>query len=120
MPGNDGKGIQIGIEILVGFVDADESLDGRAVKHDLVVDRTLDLGGGDGDVFQLSENIGELQADKFHVLLFHDPNNVFFGITHNHCILSFRIFAQPDLIVYIAHKYVQMQVQYITKCRFVK
>ena len=82
LPGEDHEAVQIGIEVLVGLVDADKSLDGGAVQHDLVVHRPLHLGGGDGHVFQLTENVGELHPDELDVLLPHDADDVLFRIAH--------------------------------------
>ena len=87
-PGENHEGVQIGIEILVGLVDADETLDGGAVEHNLVVDRLLDLGGGDGHVLQLTENVGELEADKLDILLVDDADNIFLGVRHCRYLLS--------------------------------
>jgi hypothetical protein len=61
-------------------MDADKALDGGAVHHDLVVHGLLDLGGGDGDVFKLTKNIGELKADKFYVLFRYDSDDIFLRI----------------------------------------
>ncbi len=82
LPGEDHEAVQIGIEVLVGLVDADKALDGGAVQHDLVVHRPLHLGGGDGHVFQLTENVGELHPDELDVLLPHDADDVLFRIAH--------------------------------------
>ena len=81
-PGEDGKAVQIGVEVLVGLIDADEALDGGAVKHDLVVHRLLDLRGGDGHILQLSEDVHKLHPDEFDVLLLHDADDVFLSIAH--------------------------------------
>ena len=51
---------------------------GGAVEHDLVVHRLLDLGGRDGHVLELSEDVGKLEADEFHILfLRHGEDSVF-------------------------------------------
>ena len=79
-PGENHEGIEIGVEILVGLVDPHEALNGGAVEHDLVVDRLLNLGGGDGNVFQLTEDVGELEADKLNILLMDDADDIFLGV----------------------------------------
>ena len=82
VPGKDDKGIQIGIQVLVGLINADKALDGGAVKHDLIVDRLFDLRGGNGHIFQLAENIGKLQANELHIFFPDNTNNIFFGVAH--------------------------------------
>ena len=81
-PGENRKTIQIGIQALVRLVDAGEPLDGGAVEHDLVVDRLLDLRRGERHVLELTENIGELHADKLDLLVLYQTNDVFLGVTH--------------------------------------
>ncbi len=82
-PGEDDKAVQIGVQVLVGLIDADEALNGGAVQHDLIVHRPLDLGGGDGHVFQLAENVGELHPDELDVLFLHDADDIFLGVSHS-------------------------------------
>ena len=79
-PGQDGEGVKVGVQILVGFVDAGEAFDGAAVDHDLVVQRFFDLCAGDGDVFHLTENVSELHTDEFDIFFFDKADNVFFRI----------------------------------------
>ena len=86
-PGENGKAVQVGIEALVRLVDPGEALDGGTVKHDLVVDSLLHLGGGDGHILQLAEDIHKLHADKFDLLLLHHPDDIFLGITHGGSLL---------------------------------
>ena len=81
-PGEHSEGVQVGVEILVGLIDAHEALDGGAVQHDLVVDRLLDLRGRDGHVLELTENVGELHTDKLDVLFFYDADDIFLGMRH--------------------------------------
>ena len=88
-PGEDGEGVQVGVQVLIRLVDADKTLDGGAVEHDLVVDRLLNLGGGDGNVFQLTEDVGELEADKLNILLMDDADDIFLGVRHCRYLLSF-------------------------------
>ena len=72
--------IQIGAQILIGFVDADKALDGAAVDHDLVVHRLFDLRSGDGHVLQLAEDVRKLHTDELHVLILHHANDVFLAV----------------------------------------
>ena len=88
LPGENDEAVQVGIQVLVGLVDADKALDGRAVQHDLVVHRLLNLGGGDGYVFQLAENVGELHPDELHVFFPHRADDILFGIAHDSFPLS--------------------------------
>ena len=81
-PGEDGKAVQIGVEVLIGLIDAGVALDGGAVKGDLVVHRLFNLGGGDGHILQLSEDVHKLHPNEFDVLLLHDADNVFLSIAH--------------------------------------
>ena len=91
-PGEDAEALEVGIEVLVGLVDADEALDGGAVEHDLVVHRLLDLGGRDGHVLELSEDVGKLEADKLNVLVPHHADNIFLSGRHcKHLLLSLQI-----------------------------
>ena len=80
--GDNHKAVQIGVEALVRLVDAGEALNGGAVEHNLVVHRLLHLGGGDGHIFHLAENIGELHPDKLNIILPDNADNVFFGVAH--------------------------------------
>ena len=90
-PGEDGEGVQVGVEVLVRLVNADKALDGGAVEHDLVVHRLFDLRGGDGHIFQLAEDVRELEADKLNILLLHHADDVFFGVRHaGHSLHSFK------------------------------
>ena len=79
-PGQDGEGAEIRPQILVAFVDAHKTLDAAAVDHDLVVHGLFDLAGGDGHVFQLAENIGELHPDEFHIIFPHHADDVFLAV----------------------------------------
>ena len=83
LPGKDPVGLQGGEQVLVGLVDADEALDGGTVEHTLIVYRFFHLGGGDGHVFQLAENIGELQTDEFYILFPYHADDIFFGVRHD-------------------------------------
>ena len=79
-PRQDVERVQIGMQILIGFMDTGKALDGAAVDHDLVVDGLLDLRGGDGHILHLTEDIGELHANEFYVFLPHQADNVFLRI----------------------------------------
>ena len=79
-PWQDDEGVEIWVQILVGFVDACEAFDGAAVDHDLIVQCFFQLCAGDGNVFHLAKNIGELHADKFDVVFVGETDDVFFGI----------------------------------------
>ena len=68
-PGQHREGVQVRPQVLVGLLHPDEALDGTAVHHDLPVQSPPDLRGGDGHVFQLAEDVGELHADELDVLL---------------------------------------------------
>ena len=83
-PGEHAEGPQVGVEILIGLVDTDKAVNGGAVEHALVVDGLLNLGGGDGHVFQLAENVRELEADKLDVLLPDNANDVFLRVKVGH------------------------------------
>ena len=84
----DKEAVQVGVQALVRLVDAGEALDGGAVKHDLVVHRLLHLGGGDGHVLHLAENVGELHPDELDLLLPDQADDVFLGIGHGQNLLS--------------------------------
>jgi hypothetical protein len=46
---------------------------------------------GDGDILASAENIDELKTDEFHVLLFHQSENIVFGKSA-HILSSFSFF----------------------------
>ena len=79
-PGQDGEGIQVRPQVLVGLLNADKALNGAAVQHDLVVYGPLHLGRRDGDVFHLSENVGELHADELNIFFLHQADNILFAV----------------------------------------
>src|SRR4029077_314572 len=60
---------RVGMEVHVGLLDALEPADRGAVEHQLVVERLLELGGGNRDVLQLAIELGELQAPQLDVVL---------------------------------------------------
>ena len=79
-PRQNRVGIQIGVQILIGFMNADEALDGAAVDHDLVIHRLFNLRSGDGHVLQLSEDVRKLHTDELHVLIFYHAQDVFLAV----------------------------------------
>ena len=80
-PGQDGKGVQVGIKVLVGLLNADETLNGAAVHHDLACQRPLDLGGSDGHIFELAEYVGELHPDELDVLFLDHAEDILLGVS---------------------------------------
>ena len=76
-PGQNRIAVQIGAQVLVGFVDAHKALDGAAVDHDLVVHGLFNLGRGDGHVLQLTEDVRKLHADELHISLPHQADDLF-------------------------------------------
>ena len=99
VPGIQRKGVQIGTQIHIGLLDADKALDGGAVEHTLIIQRFFHLAGGNGHVLQRTENIGELQTDKFNVLFFDNTENVLFGITaHGHDLLFSSPLQQTETV----------------------
>ena len=80
-PGQDGKGVQVGIKVLVGLLNADETLNGAAVHHDLARQRPLDLGGSDGHIFELAEYVGELHPDELDVLFLDHAEDILLGVS---------------------------------------
>ena len=80
-PGENGEGVQVGVEVLVGLLNADKALDGAAVHHNFIVQRPLDLGGGDGHVFELAENVGELHPDELDVFVLDQAEDVLLGVS---------------------------------------
>src|SRR5262249_40418543 len=61
---------QVRLQIHVRFLDADEAVDRRAVKHDLAIECRFELSVGNLDVLDRSQNVGELQAHELHTLAF--------------------------------------------------
>jgi hypothetical protein len=59
---------QVGREVHVRLLDADEPLDRRAVEHDQAVERVLELPVGHLDVLDRPEDVGELQAQELDLL----------------------------------------------------
>lgn len=67
LPGEDLKGLHIGHQEHVRFLDPRESLDRRAVEHDLAVQSLLELTRRHLDVFDDAVDIGELKAEEMDV-----------------------------------------------------
>ena len=63
------EGREVGTEIHVRFLDADEALDRRAVEHDLAVERVCELAVRDLDVLDDAEDVGELKAQELDPFL---------------------------------------------------
>jgi hypothetical protein len=88
-PRKYGKGIEIRIQKHIGFLSADKALDGRSVKHVLIVQCPLQIISGNGNILQCAENICKLQADEFHVLFVYKLQNVLSGIVRHRMFLPF-------------------------------
>src|SRR6266516_3671635 len=58
------KRLQIGPQHHVGFLDPDESLDGRAVEHDVALERLLKLAVRHLDVLVDAEDVRELETHR--------------------------------------------------------
>ena len=67
-PWKDLKGRRVRLEEHVRFLDADEALNRRAVEHDPAVERLFELPVWHLDVFDDTEDVGELKAHKPHLL----------------------------------------------------
>jgi hypothetical protein len=69
LPGDDGKGGQVRIEVHVALGDAGEALDRTAVEPFAVVDAVLQLVHGDGDALDQPDHVRKLEADEADALL---------------------------------------------------
>ena len=67
-PGEDLKGVQVGLEVHVGLFNPHEPLDRRAVEHDAAVERFGELAIGDLDVLDRAEDVDELQPHELDLL----------------------------------------------------
>ena len=81
-PRQDDERIIIRAEIHVGFIDTNIALNRGTVEHAFIVQCFFELALGNRNIFQLTENIRELQTDKLHIFFFCDSQNIFFGVTH--------------------------------------
>ena len=78
LPGDDGKGVQVGHEVHVALADARKALDRRAVEPDAVLEQVADLADRDGHALDHAHDVGELQVDKAHASLANDAQDGFF------------------------------------------
>ena len=60
----------------VGFLDAREPVDRRAVEGHAVLERVLELGRADREALEVAEHVGEPQAHESHATLFHGAQHV--------------------------------------------
>ena len=68
-PGIDLEGVPVGNQQHVRFFDAGESLDRRAVEHDLAVEGFLELTARHLDVLDDAQEVGELESEEADFLL---------------------------------------------------
>ena len=61
-------------------MDPGKALDGAAINRDLIVYGFLDLRGGDGHVFGLAKDIGELHADEVNALFLYHADDIVLGV----------------------------------------
>ena len=88
-PGNDCPGIVIGMQVHITFIDPNEPVDGRTVKHAFIIQGFFQLRYRDGNVFHDTEQVGELQSHEFDIVLFCTFQDLFFcELTHKN--LPFR------------------------------
>ena len=64
------------MQIHVRLFNAHKSVYGRSVECASVIQRLFQLVGSDSNIFQMTEHICKLQADKFNILFLHQPHNV--------------------------------------------
>ena len=77
-PRKDRHGIQIRIQIHIRLHPAGKSLNGRTVKHTLVIQCPFKLARRHRHIFQIAEYIRKLQPDKFHILFCHKIHDILF------------------------------------------
>jgi hypothetical protein len=70
LPGVEHIGVQVGLEQHVRLLDAGEALYRRSIEHDLSVDGLLEFALGHFHVLDDAHDVGELQAQKAHLVLF--------------------------------------------------
>ncbi|MEI2827524.1 MAG: hypothetical protein V9F04_14890 [Dermatophilaceae bacterium] len=68
-PRQDREGVRIGAEVHVRLLDPLVAADRRAVEHELVVQRLLELLDRDRDVLHVPVELGELEPHEAHVVL---------------------------------------------------
>ena len=77
-PGKYRPGVRVRIQVHIRFLHACEPVDGRAVKHIIVVQRLFQLPRGDRQILQIAEYVCKLQTDELHIFLFRDLQDLFF------------------------------------------
>ena len=60
----------------VGFLDATEAVDGRAIERHSLIEGVLQLGGRDVEALGCPQDVGEPQLDKADPPLLHGPKHV--------------------------------------------
>ena len=75
-PGKYLKGIRVRIKIHIRFLKPHIALSSRTVKHTSVVQGIFHLSGCNGHRLHYSKQIRKLQADKLHILLPDDPEDI--------------------------------------------
>ena len=98
VPGENKKGVQIGIQVHIRFLDAYKALDGGTVEHALVAQRLGQLAGRNGNILEAAENIRKLQADKPDVLLPDDADDILRSVFAAHPPSTLSASARPALI----------------------
>ena len=89
-PGQEGKGVVIGLEVHIGLVDPHKAVNRRTIKHDIAVERFLDLAFRQGHIFHEAEDIDKLKAKKLDVFVFNNLHNFFSG--HRANLLIFIVY----------------------------
>ena len=80
MPRQQAERVEIWPQIHVGLLDAHKAFNGGTVEHALVIQRFPRLATRNGNILQRAENIGELQANEFHVVFLENAKDVFLGV----------------------------------------
>jgi hypothetical protein len=76
LPREDLEGVEVGHQEHVRLLDAGESLDRRAVEHDLAVEGLRELTFGDLDVFDDAVDVGELEPQEMDLFLLGEGEDV--------------------------------------------
>ena len=76
------EGRRVGMHEHIGILQARKPVDGRAIEADAFFKRDFNIGGRNGDVFQIAENIGEPQSQKANVALFDLLDDILLRINH--------------------------------------
>ena len=86
-PREHSQGIQIRAQEHIHVVVMQEALHAGAVEYIALIQHPLQLPRGHRRVFQVPEQIHELQTDEFHILFFHHSQNIAFRImAHNNLL----------------------------------